>query len=62
MAIPLKFLSPKRHSALWHPVPHLAVVTMPEAPVDEDDLPSTNENEVWAARKPPNVKAIAIPQ
>jgi hypothetical protein len=51
---------PKIHTRLRHPVAQAALVPMPEAAVDEDDLPAWPEAQVRAAWQIAAVQPIAI--
>ena len=65
LAIPLhragELLFPKAHSGFWRPRPRTALVSMPEAAVNEDGDLLAGKHDVRSTWKPLVMKAIAKP-
>jgi hypothetical protein len=53
---------PELLAGLRHPAARAALVPVPEAPVDEDDLLPLRERDVWPSRKPAVMEPVPIPQ
>jgi len=52
--------APVRHAACRHRSTVSAAVTVPEAPVNEDDLTATGKHEIRGARKRTDVESVSI--
>ena len=58
----LKLGFPESGSSSRHGIAASAIVSMPKAPMDEDDTHPSREHEIGTARKIVSMKAVAIPE